>query len=649
MGKNNSKPTILYSVVHEETKQPGFSPVYTSPIQVNSFKLNNGASTLLESFMVSAEKFPKNPCIGSRVLYPDGTLGKYHWKTYKEVYLFSQKISFGLSSLNLQSENLLLLGIFSKNREEWLILELACLFQNITTVPISDTICSESLVFIINQTCLSTLCCSKPQFEMVLKHKDQLPMLKTLILFDKIRDPLRKEANSQGLRVIFYEEIPDLKINSESNPPSPNGIATICYTSGTTGTPKGAVLTHLNMISTMIGAEKGGYELNSKDSYLLYLPHSHIYDRILFHIMINSGCKLGLSSGDINNIKNDLTVLKPTLFASVPRLWNRFYELINEKFNEKTGLTRTLLNNALSKKVQKYEESGELSNGFFQSFVFNSVRKSLGGNIRLMICGSAPISGEVLKFLRIVFACPIIEGYGLTEACACSFLSHTLDSSIGHIGGPLPGVFAKLKEIPELGYSSPDVQIGELLIKGPSLFQGYFKNQEKEHDEWFCTGDILQRFEHNGCFRVVDRIKNIIKLAQGEYVSLEKVENFMNESEFVSQVFAYGDPLENYLVAVVVPHLQFVSAWALENHLNMPWEELCVQTRLHYDILNDFNNIASKHSLLPFEHIRKIHLEPFDWNESDMLTPTQKLIRHKIASKYKLAIQTMYCSGDVSN
>ena len=595
----------------------------------------------------------RNQCIGSRVINPDATLGKYEWKTFREVYALAERIGFGLSELDLNCEDLTLLGIFSRNREEWLIIELACLFQSITTVPISDTICSEYLIYIINQCRLSAICCSKPQFEMILKHKDSLPSLKTLILFDKLRGSLKAEARDQGIQIYEYTKLADFAKLSRSNPPSPESIVTISYTSGTTGEPKGVVINHSNMISSITGSEFAGYEISSKDSYLMYLPHSHIYDRMFFSIFINCGGKIGLYSGDYNNIKDDLAVLKPTVFLSVPRLLNRFYDLINQKFNERTGFRKSLLNNAFSNKIKKYEESGELNNGFWQGLAFSAVRKSLGGNIRIMVCGSAPISGEILKFLRIVFACPIIEGYGLTESCACSFLTHPLDTSTGHIGGPLPGHETRLKEMPELGYTSTNSQIGELLLRGPTIFQGYFRHEHErgvDSEGWLHTGDILQRNDHNGSFRVIDRIKNIIKLSQGEYVSLEKVEVVLSKSVYVSQIFVYGDAFENYLVAVVVPNKAYVTEnWAVENRIQMDWEDICGLGRLHYDILNDFNFVSARSNLSSFECVRKVHVEHREWTDADILTSTQKLVRHKAVVKYKNALQEMYSNPECNN
>ena len=409
------------------------------------------------------------------------------------------------------------------------------------------------------------------------------------------------------------------------------------------------MITQRNIISGMCGVEKNGFQFSNRDSYLMYLPHSHIYDRLIFHILTNSGSRIGFYSGDIMNIKEDLQNLKPTLFISVPRLFNRFFQIITQNFQEKTGLSKYFLDSSLSKKRNKYEKNGSLKNGIIQKIIFKNVKNSLGGKIRLMISGSAPLSGEVIKFLRIVFSCPIIEGYGLTETCGASFSTHPDDSSIEHIGGPMPGIEAKIREIPEMEYYCTEkIHTGELYVRGPSIFIGYFLGQEYtdisiDSDGWFSTGDIVSRDIESGKFKVIDRINNIIKLSQGEYVSLEKIELALLKSKFVHQVFVYGDPFQHYLVAIIVPCKKYIqNKWIKNNNCHSDWRQIIENSKLREDLYEDIKGLSLKNQLNRYELVNKIHLEPEEWTDQDLLTSTQKLIRNKAKIKYKEIIQNLY-------
>ena len=225
-------------------------------------------------------------------------------------------------------------------------------------------------------------------------------------------------------------------------------------------------------------------------------------------------------------------ILKPTIFISVPRILNRFYDIIRQRFREKKGFTKKIVNRSLKSKKRKYETTGMLTNSFWEGIAFKKVRKSVGGRVRLMISASAPLNGEILKFLRMVFACPIIECYGITETSGPCFITQDVDNNTGHIGGPMPGVEAKLRLIPEMSPSLNCNEIGELCIRSSSVFIGYHKGQDitdkvVDSDGWFYTGDVAERCCDTGAFRVVSRISSIVKLSQGEFVAIEKVEKIL--------------------------------------------------------------------------------------------------------------------------
>lgn len=254
------------------------------------------------------------------------------------------------------------------------------------------------------------------------------------------------------------------------------------------------------------------------------------------------GMRCGFYGGDpLKLVTEDLPALKPTFFPSVPRIYNRIYGKIQDTFNAVTGCKASLIRNAVSTKLANYKATGRLTHGCYDAVVFKKVKALTGGRVRLMLTGSAPISAEVLDFLKVCFCCPIVEGYGMTETSAGSFTTNTNDPISGHVGGPQGNVKIRLKDIPEMGYSYKNPEpSGECIFWGPSVMTGYYKNPEKTAEAfegppengWLRSGDVVKVFP-NGSIKIIDRAKNIFKLSQGEYVAPEKVENILVQSPWL--------------------------------------------------------------------------------------------------------------------
>jgi long-chain acyl-CoA synthetase len=203
--------------------------------------------------------------------------------------------------------------------------------------------------------------------------------------------------------------------------------------------------------------------------------------------------------------------------------------------------------------------------------VFKKIKALLGGNVRFMISGSAPIESDVLELLKICFCCPFLEGYGLTETSGGSSISLPNDPVVGHVGGPLPCVKWRLMDVPEMNYFSTDKPYprGELQMKGATVFSGYYKRPDKtseafDKDGWFKTGDVVMVYP-NGSTKIIDRSKNIFKLSQGEYIAPEKVENVFGLSPLIAQSLLYGDSLRSCCVAIIVPQIEKLKKWGQEN------------------------------------------------------------------------------------
>jgi len=277
------------------------------------------------------------------------------------------------------------------------------------------------------------------------------------------------------------------------------------------------------------------------------------------------------------------------------------------------------------------------------------MKRFFGGRVTVCVSGSAPLSPKVQEFLRICIAPKIIEGYGLTETTAGCTIQAEPDVRSGTVGPPLPSLEFKLKDVPEMGYTSEDKPYprGEILIRGGSVSKGYYKNQQKtdevfDSEGWFHSGDV-GRVNEDGTLSVIDRAKNIFKLSLGEYVAPEYLENVYTRSTFVAQCFVYGDSLQPSLIAVVIPDEEFLAGWSKKNGINGTFKELLKKPEVKKAILDDMIKVGKEAKLLPYELIRDIHLDSELFSlDNNILTPTMKLKRPECKSKYISHLNEMY-------
>lgn len=309
------------------------------------------------------------------------------------------------------------------------------------------------------------------------------------------------------------------------------------------------------------------------DVYISYLPLAHVFDRLGTHVMMSQGGQVGFFGGKILQITEDLMLLKPTIFPSVPRLLNKVYERVIAGVNEVRATRRIAFWQGLVSKQYYYDQYGWVNNRVFDGVVFSKVKSRLGGRVRLMITGSAPIAPNVLSFLRCVFCCPIVEAYGQTESCAATFGTKIYENCGGHVGGPGLGVEYKLEDLPEMNYTrnSKPYPAGEVCIRGPACTPGYYKNTKQtkdtiDADGWLHTGDVGCRMEQNK-LKIIDRVKNIFKLSQGEYIVPEKLERVYEQPNIVMQCFVHGDSMRNHVVAIVFPDPEELKKWCLQQSI----------------------------------------------------------------------------------
>nr|KAF6480701.1 hypothetical protein HJG59_010563 [Molossus molossus] len=430
-------------------------------------------------------------------------------------------------------------------------------------------------------------------------------------------------------------------------PPKPSDLSIVCFTSGTTGNPKGAMLTHGNVVADFSGFLKVTEKVifpRQDDVLISFLPLAHMFERVIQSVVYCHGGRVGFFQGDIRLLSDDMKALCPTIFPVVPRLLNRMYDKIFSQAD--TPLKRWLLEFA-AKRKQAEVRSGIIRNdSIWDELFFNKIQASLGGCVRMIVTGSAPASPTVLGFLRAALGCQVYEGYGQTECTAgCTFTTPG-DWTSGHVGAPLPCNHIKLIDVEELNYWTCKGE-GEICVRGPNVFKGYLKDPEKtkealDSDGWLHTGDIGQWLPA-GTLKIIDRKKHIFKLAQGEYVAPEKIENIYIRSEPVAQIYVHGDSLQAFLVGIVVPDPEVMPSWGLKRGIEGTYAELCENKELKKAILEDMVRLGKESGLHSFEQVKAIHIHSDMFSvQNGLLTPTLKAKRPELREYFKKQIEELY-------
>ncbi|CAI0406754.1 unnamed protein product, partial [Linum tenue] len=286
-----------------------------------------------------------------------------------------------------------------------------------------------------------------------------------------------------------------------------------------------------------------------------------------------------------------------------------------------------------------------------QSKVFGNrkqTKQALGGRVRILLSGAAPLPRHVEDFLRVISCSTLSQGYGLTESCGGSFTSiGDIYPMVGTVGVPMTTIEARLESVPEMGYDAlASVPRGEICLRGNTLFSGYHKREDLTRevlvDGWFHTGDIGE-LQPNGAMKIIDRKKNIFKLSQGEYVAVENLENTYSRCPLVASIWVYGNSFESFLVAVVVPDKQAIEEWAKQHNVEGDYKALCEDKNARNYVLDELNSTGKKHQLKGFELLKGVHLEPVPFGmERDLVTPTFKLKRPQLLKYYKECIDQLY-------
>ncbi|XP_071759163.1 long-chain-fatty-acid--CoA ligase 4 [Centroberyx gerrardi] len=633
-----------------------------------------GKDTLDKLFEHAVQRFGQLDCLGTRDVLseenetqPSGKvfkkliLGEYQWLSYEEVDSMVSQFGSGLAALGQQPKSTV--AIFCETRAEWMITAQACFKHNFPLVTFYATLGEEAVAFGLNETGVTHLITSMELLETKLKSVlPQIPKLKHVIYVDQKN--VSTEGYPAGLTIHSMQAVRELGALPENMgraivKPQPSDLAVVMYTSGSTGRPKGVMIVHSNLIAGMTGQCERIPGLGPNDTYIAYLPLAHVLEMTAEISCVTYGCRIGYSSPQTlsdqstkikKGSKGDSSVLKPTLMAAVPEIMDRINKNVMSKVQEMSYIQRTLFTLGYNYKLEQIKRGYDAP--LCNALLFQKVRGLLGGRVRMMLSGGAPLSSATQRFMNVCFCCPVGQGYGLTETCGAGTITEVADISTGRVGAPLICCEVRLRDWFEGGYTTKDKPHprGEIMIGGPNVTMGYYRSESNDQDffvdergqRWFCTGDVGE-IHPDGCLQIVDRKKDLVKLQAGEYVSLGKVESALKSCALVDNICAYANSDQNYVISFVVPNQKKMTELAKQRGIAGTWEEICTHPDMEREVLKEIKQVAATIKLQRFEIPMKVHLSPEPWTpETGLVTDAFKLKRKELKNHYLHHIERMY-------
>ncbi|MFN4835187.1 MAG: AMP-dependent synthetase/ligase [Bacteroidota bacterium] len=589
------------------------------------------ATRLFDCLAINVRENPLEDMLAAK---EGGQWKKYSTATVKEMVdkLSAGLLSIGVGCGDMSPEGRDKVAILSKNRPEWIMLDLAVQQIGAILTPLYPTINVNELEFVLNDAQAKVVFVNDQDLYLkVLSLKDRLPQLKFIYTFEHVANAAHWKELLQASTPALIEQIPSIsaRIGGED-------LATIIYTSGTTGTPKGVMLSHSNVM-TNVKASLPCFPPGDNMRALSFLPLNHILERMVTYLYLYKGTAIYYAES-MDTIGDNLKEVKPHLFTTVPRLLEKVYDKIMLKGNELTGTKRKLFFWAHSL-AEKFEINTSLSPLYkFQlalanKLIFSKWREALGGNVKAIISGGAACQ---VRLIRIFTAARIVimEGYGLTETSPVISVNRFDENGreFGSVGPFIEGVEVKIAED------------GEILCKGPNIMMGYYKRPdlttEVMQGDWFMTGDI-GTFSSRGHLKITDRKKELFKTSGGKYVAPLPIESRLKESIFIEQTMVIGAD-RKFVSALIVPSFPNLLDWCRQQGIQETDPAmLCKHPRIieHYqELIESFNKFFN-----PVEQVKKFSLLPNDWGvDSGELTPKLSLKRKVILEKFKEAIEQIY-------
>ena len=587
--------------------------------------------TLGQLFINTIKSFPKDDLM----LYKEA--GSYVPISTDEVAKRVKDICLGLRDLGLESGDKLV--IFSGNRPEWVMTDMANQCLGGVTVPIYTTLVPEQVKYIINNSDAKIVCFSDEELWNKIKDvKNALPNVQHYVTFASqapegvftLAEVMRKGEASDKQDSGLFEKM--------ALAGKPDDLASIIYTSGTTGIPKGVMLTHQNFISN-IQSVSTVVEFSEKDTVLSFLPLSHIFERMVTFTYLYKGCSIAYAES-IETVGENLIEVKPQIMVSVPRVFEKIYAKVIDNVLTSSSLKRKIFFWAVKvgkeygkRKLEKQPipKSLERKRGLAEKLVFSKVIEKTGGKVRFFVSGGAPLSKDIADFFYAL-GLVVLEGYGLTETSPVISVNTFENLKFGTVGKPIPGVDVKIAED------------GEILSKGPHIMKGYYRmeveTQEAIMDGWFYTGDV-GHIDEDGFLIITDRKKDLIITSGGKNVAPQPIENLLKTNPYISNVVVVGDR-RKFISALIIPDFPKIENYAKsKNIVYSSLKELVKNEKIVSFIEGEVNNMTNH--LASYEQVKKVRLLDREFEiEQDEITPSLKVKRNIVGDKHKNIIDEMY-------
>ena len=590
--------------------------------------------TLCDLFYFSVDTFKKP----DHLRFKKG--GVWHDVSSEEFRRTAEELSMGLRALGVERGDRV--AILSENRPEWAYADIATLILGSVDTPIYSTLTPPQVLYILNDAEAKVIFVSNAaQAKKVAEIRAQAPHLRHVIRMDP--EPIEGTLSFEEVRGLGRRALETDKdaVRNRAREVKAEDLATLIYTSGTTGDPKGVMLTHWNLVSNVTSSLKAFEGISPSDVALSFLPLCHVFERMGgYYVMLRKGATIAYAEG-VDKVPENMLEVKPTLMLSVPRLYEKMYQRVNEKvandpparqkiFRWALGVGRELFRHQVNR-----TEPGfllKLKGAVADRLVFSKIKARTGGRLRLFVSGGAPLSREIAEFFGAT-GLLILEGYGLTETSPVICVNSPDRMKPGSVGPAIEGVEVKIAED------------GEILTRGPHVMKGYFKKPEAtaeviDKDGWFHTGDIGV-IDPEGFLVITDRKKDILVTSGGKNIAPQPIENRLKANKFFAEVVMVGNK-RNFPAALVVPNFETLEKWAKDKGIAFKSrDELATRPEviLHYKEL-----IATLTTdLAQFEKIKRIALLAREFSlEAGELTPTLKVKRRVVENKYQDLIDQMY-------